>query len=90
MDRALFDRVCSEASELSETQLRKVLSVIASCRQRANKGSRRVRPRSMGRSGKSFGALRAFGMWSSRPEVSDPVNFTTQLRRRLERGEERT
>ena len=90
VDRGLLDRVCREASDLSEPQLRKVLDTIARCRQRANgrgdAGS--SPPKSAAR--KSFRTLTAFGIWSDRKEIKDPVHFTTQLRRRMERGEEST
>lgn len=34
---------------------------------------------------KSFRDLKAFGMWRNRAELNDPVQFTNELRARLER-----
>ena len=33
----------------------------------------------------SFRALKAFGMWRNRPDLKDPVQFTSELRARMER-----
>lgn len=33
----------------------------------------------------SFRDLKAFGMWRNRAELNDPVQFTNELRARLER-----
>jgi hypothetical protein len=43
---------------------------------------------SVARGKKPFRTLTAFGIWSDRPEIKDAIHFTTQLRRRMERGEE--
>ena len=34
----------------------------------------------------SFRDLRAFGIWAERTDLKDPVQFTSQLRRRMEHG----
>jgi hypothetical protein len=89
MNQGLFDRVCGELCNLSELELREVLSLIVGRRQRAKRRqSNATAPVSVARKGKSFRTLRAFGIWSNRAEIKDPVHFTTQLRRRMERGEE--
>jgi hypothetical protein len=38
---------------------------------------------------KSFRELKAFGLWADRTDVKDPVEFTKQLRKRMEHGEDR-
>jgi len=42
----------------------------------------------VGRNGKkkSFRHLKAFGIWADRDNVKDPVQFTDELRARMERG----
>ena len=56
---------------------------------RSTKGKgRRVIGRSpTGRNGKSisFRDLEAFGMWRNRADLKDPVQFTNELRARMER-----
>ncbi len=83
MDRGLFDRVCREASNLSEHQLREVLTAITRFQRRARK-----KPARASRARKSFRRLTAFGIWANRTDTSEPVRFTAQLRRRMERGED--
>jgi hypothetical protein len=36
----------------------------------------------------SFRALKAFGLWAHRGDLKDPVQFTKELRARLERGDD--
>jgi hypothetical protein len=86
MDQGLFDRLCREASSLSAPQLREALIAITRCQQRARSESARAASSPQAR--KSFRTLTASGSWSNRKASGDPVRFTTQLRRRMERGEE--
>lgn len=55
---------------------------------KTTKGKRRsaADPSSGVRNGKrtSFRDLKAFGLWRNRAEVNDPVQFTAELRARLE------
>ena len=89
MNRGLLNQVRDELCDLSEPELRKVLSVLARYRQRVSRiSSDDTNAAQVPRRRKSFRALTAFGIWSDRTEIRDPVHFTTQLRRRMERGEE--
>ncbi len=49
-------------------------------------GSYRARGKNYRAARYSFRQLKAFGIWADRTDLKDPVQFTAQLRARMEHG----
>jgi hypothetical protein len=83
VNQALLTKARNGLRDLTEHQLRQVLSLISPRDQNGAKGKTRAR-----RGAGAFRDLKSFGLWSSRAAEIDPVQFVEQIRRRMERGQD--
>jgi hypothetical protein len=85
---------CYDGRRLTKTRgiAEKEINIVGDAKKKGAKPStarnKRVR-RPAGNKVKSFRELKAFGLWADRTDVKDPVEFTKQLRKRMEHGEDR-